>query len=305
MMKIHNATILVTDRCNSRCITCNIWKEKRKRTELSPEEYYNLFSRKEFSSLDNINVSGGEATLRDDLTEVVKAILYGKKLKVFFLSTNGTNPQKAYECLQAVKGVAEQTFLSVSIDGDRKTHRSIRGIDNYDSALETISLCKKQDPSIITNISLTLSVINTNSMILSHLKRIADETDSTLSYRFAFNSSEYFHNDEKQFGISSDMKELVRSFIKDNSWDDPFMRIQYKYLEDGTIDIMKKDGVVCCGAGKKFVLVSPNGDIYPCINSNHLIGDYDRGIFDYEYEVGAIEPCPCCMELCVWPNFSE
>ena len=303
-MAIRNATILITDRCNSKCTTCNIWKEQNKRKELTSNQYFTLFSRSEFSLLDDVNISGGEATLRDDIADVTEAILFGKHVQMFFLSTNGTNPSKALECLKAARSSADRVFVSVSIDGDKTTHKIIRGIDSYDAALHTISLCKEWDSSIITNLSLTLSARNTNLQTLRHLKHLADEYKSTLSYRFAYNSSNYFHNSSIDFLITNEMRELVRAFIRENSWDDPFMRIQYDYLKDGHIKIMKKNDVVCCNAGKKFVLVAPNGDIYPCINSNHIIGDLERGIFDVDYAVGDNECCPCCMELCVWPNIS-
>ena len=303
-MNIKNATILITERCNSKCFMCSIWKQKECFSEMTPMQYREFFGRPDFSGLKDVNISGGEATLRNDIADVTEAILKGKHLDMFFLSTNGTNPSGALDCLRAAQKYSNLIYLCVSIDGDRQTNMQVRGIDSYEIALKTIEICKQWNSNIVTNISLTLTPRNTEHEVLEYVRNLAVRYKSTYSFRFAYNNEFYFHNNAIDLAHSNEKKNMVMQFIKDYTYDDSFMKIQYEYLRTGKIDLMMNDDNVCCGAGEKFVLVKPNGDVYPCINSNHLIGDYENGIYDGSYIPGQYEKCPCCVELCVWPNIS-
>src|SRR6056297_2512459 len=192
---IKNTTVLATKRCNSRCTMCNIWKEDTKEQEMSVQQFRELFSREEFRELEDLNISGGEPTLREDIIEVIRAISENMpKLNMFFLSTNGTNPQKTRDIFQDLSGKIKDLHLCVSIDGDRETNKMVRGIDSYETALKTIEICKKTTPEIHTIISSTLTSKNCDEETLNHIKKIAEKTGSTFSFRMAWKNGTYYKN---------------------------------------------------------------------------------------------------------------
>ena len=70
----------LTNRCNSRCIMCNIWKMADNEapyleTELRTDEYEKIFASNSrfFSRLSHIALTGGEPTLREDIHEFTDA----------------------------------------------------------------------------------------------------------------------------------------------------------------------------------------------------------------------------------------
>jgi len=66
-------TVISTFRCNSKCQMCYIWKNPTDpREEVSLETLSKLPA-----GFDNLNVSGGEPTLRKDLGEIID-LLYPK-----------------------------------------------------------------------------------------------------------------------------------------------------------------------------------------------------------------------------------
>ena len=77
-MKIHFSKILppkslifpITYRCDSRCVMCSIW-EKKPRQEMSLDELERAFSDNLFRRIQNVNITGGEPTLRKDLSDLV------------------------------------------------------------------------------------------------------------------------------------------------------------------------------------------------------------------------------------------
>jgi len=91
-------TVIPTFRCNSRCQMCYIWKNPTEpKLEVTAETLAKLPG-----GFDNLNLSGGEPTLRRDLATLVD-VLY-PKARIMEISSNGLHPEKL--------------VLSVNGDGD-------------------------------------------------------------------------------------------------------------------------------------------------------------------------------------------
>ncbi|HEX2698123.1 MAG TPA: radical SAM protein, partial [Anaerolineales bacterium] len=60
----------ITDNCNSRCVMCDVWKNKSS-GELSAEELGRILCDPLFKHIEHVGVSGGEPTLRADLVQLV------------------------------------------------------------------------------------------------------------------------------------------------------------------------------------------------------------------------------------------
>ena len=82
-MKPVDAVLAVTYRCNARCAMCGIWKTDPG-PDLPPETFGKLPS-----SLRDINLTGGEPSLRDDLPEVHAAARAACPKARTIVSTNG------------------------------------------------------------------------------------------------------------------------------------------------------------------------------------------------------------------------
>src|ERR1043166_2790477 len=77
MLKPLKLRIGLTNRCNSKCIMCNIWKMVDNDApwlaeELRAEEIDKILDRNSrfFSNLNHISITGGEPTLRRDFVEI-------------------------------------------------------------------------------------------------------------------------------------------------------------------------------------------------------------------------------------------
>jgi len=296
---IKNVTVLVTNKCNSRCMMCNIWNTKTFEKEMTVAEYKKLFSKPEFRETEDLNISGGEPTQRKDITEIIDVMLDNMpKVHMFFLSTNGTNPEKVRDLFLRYSKCIKDVYACISIEGNKETNKKVRGIDNYDSAIKTIRLCKETNLNIHSIISMTLTSANSNKESLNHIKKIAEETGSTYSFRKVWKNDTYYHNcANKKIDISEKQRREVIDFMEKYCTTDLFMKAQIKYFKSNSMPMMKK-----CYAGDIFVLVRPDGSVYPCINSSRKIGDLERGIFIKNIEdLGKYESCPCCTECCFYP----
>lgn len=135
--------LLVNDICNSRCVMCNIWRQKRD-VELTPEQLQRILSDKLYREIRYVGVSGGEPTLRRDLPEIYAAICDGlPKLKGTGLITNAIRDREVIERIEASADACAKRGIAfnamVSLDGIGAVHDRVRGKPgNFDAAIRVI-----------------------------------------------------------------------------------------------------------------------------------------------------------------------
>ena len=113
-------TVIPTFRCNSRCQMCYIWKNPTEpKLEVTAETLAKLPG-----GFDNLNLSGGEPTLRRDLATLVD-ILY-PKARIMEISSNGLHPEKLVPIIKKYPNIK----VRFSLEGDETTNNRIRGEDD-------------------------------------------------------------------------------------------------------------------------------------------------------------------------------
>jgi len=142
-------TLSVNDWCNSRCKTCNIWKNKPQMKiaeQLKVEEYEKIISN--FSSIFWVTITGGEPFLRDDLSEIIKIVYNKAKPRFITIATNATLPKKIVESVKKILETCPELKLivNISLDGIGSQHDEIRGYKgNYKLAMNTFQSLKELD----------------------------------------------------------------------------------------------------------------------------------------------------------------
>jgi MoaA/NifB/PqqE/SkfB family radical SAM enzyme len=92
-----NLTLSVTNKCNSRCRSCDIWKiypaeKSRLADELTLDEIEKVF--KSVGPVYFFNISGGEPFLRSDLPKIVAAACRYLSPSVVHIPTNALMPDR-------------------------------------------------------------------------------------------------------------------------------------------------------------------------------------------------------------------
>ncbi|MCM8796406.1 MAG: radical SAM protein [Candidatus Omnitrophica bacterium] len=118
----------VTDRCNSRCLHCNIWSKKPKKDILAPVEIKKLLSEPLFNDIEWILNAGGEPALRDDLEEVILSQHEAVPKAKIMISTNGLLPERIVSVVKSAIINKINIYVGTSIEAIGKEHDSIRGI---------------------------------------------------------------------------------------------------------------------------------------------------------------------------------
>ena len=127
------ASVITTFRCNARCNMCNIWQ-----SPTHPNEEIDAECLRHLPDGLRINITGGEATLRQDIDQIFE-ILYPKST-LLELSTNGYNTDK----IVALARKYPRILIRVSVEGLPHINDSKRGLkDGFDHALRTMLELKK------------------------------------------------------------------------------------------------------------------------------------------------------------------
>lgn len=252
-------TFFVTNRCNARCSHCFNWKTQPT-GELSLEEIKKM----DFSIFDSVSITGGEPTLRTDLAEVCSHVAKNK----IYLNTNGLMPERIQEVIERVG--AGMVNVTVSLDGTRDVHDEIRGVDCFDSAVETIKLCRKAgvDVTILT----TISRYNIGNIpaLMDYLKSegyFCKKGDVVFNIarglEHAFNVDEtagFYHNPRDDKTVLT-LEELKTAYTTVK----PYMANQNSVVWDYSIKMLSQHKkLVACFAGNIEMVLHANGDVAAC-----------------------------------------
>ena len=116
------AYLLLTWKCNLRCVMCGVWHKERFRT-LDTAGYLKIID--SLPPLDIIKISGGEPFLRDDCAQIVGRIQ--KRLDPYYLMliTNGTFTDKVVDFVEQCGRPG--LHLRLSLEGRGAVHDKLRG----------------------------------------------------------------------------------------------------------------------------------------------------------------------------------
>jgi MoaA/NifB/PqqE/SkfB family radical SAM enzyme len=129
-------TLYLTERCNSRCVTCDYWRHGR--ADMNLDAVRRLLPSLERLGTQAVLLSGGEPLLNPDWAPIAE-MLRRHGLKVWLLTSGlslAKHARRAGGLFQAI---------TVSLDGtDRETYQAIRGLDALDNVCDGIRAAAAQ-----------------------------------------------------------------------------------------------------------------------------------------------------------------
>ena len=156
----------ITSRCNSCCVTCNVWKQHEKK-DIDATVLKEALKDPFFSEVQSVGINGGEFSLVPNFTAVLEALTSLPRLGSIYLITNGIATEKIKEHTISAKSFCLAHGISVtlciSLDGVGKVHDTIRGIpDNFKKTMQLIQDISKDKEKYCDNLIIghTLSRFN-------------------------------------------------------------------------------------------------------------------------------------------------
>ena len=131
---------LLTERCNARCVHCDIWKNKGRESAPETSEWRKVLrDLRRWLGPVSITFTGGEALLYPHTLELVRyAVSLGFQIEV--LSHGYWSDQSKIEML----ALANPWRITISLDGIGATHSKIRGREDFfERTVETIDTLRQ------------------------------------------------------------------------------------------------------------------------------------------------------------------
>jgi MoaA/NifB/PqqE/SkfB family radical SAM enzyme len=148
--------LLMTERCNARCIHCDIWKNRGKEDLPSVEQWRSVLKDlRDWLGPVQVVFSGGEALLNAYTLDLVS---YASSMGLFveLLSHGFWQDQKKIEQL----ALARPARVTISMDGVGPTHSLIRGREGFfDKTERTIQTLMRMRTQLGTDLSIRLKTV--------------------------------------------------------------------------------------------------------------------------------------------------
>lgn len=270
-IKPYKILINLTDLCNSRCNFCDIWKIKPE-NEINIPEIEDIFKSLS-SNLYWLSLSGGEVTLVKYYKQMIDSLVKNcKNIKILAFTTNALAINRAVEYASYAKEKGLDVLVTISLDGDEKTHDELRGIKgNYNKCFDLYY--KLREKQINCNFGITISDQNHDFILKKYLK-----------YKNLIKAVTFVHN-HGIFGIDKNIEDskVLKSieYIYNNYPTDKLEHIIEKiHLKIAILFLRKgrKKNIIPCDVINTSVHIMPNGDVKPCMFMESLGNLKDKKI---------------------------
>lgn len=284
----------ITNKCNSKCKICNIWKTNVE-NELTLDEINRIFKKANFLSWTGL--TGGEPFLRNDLVDIVDIIpRHCKNLFILSMSTNGLLPNIIRKKVEEMLSIEIPWYIiTVSLDGPENVHDQIRGVkDGWEKAIKTYKELKRissVDKRLDVSFQYTISPYNIGMFeetFKSAKKMIRDLKPGDFCITFFQVSYRYYNLDQ--------IKKLEEFKKKLPQEIDQIYNFKYRKLTNlmGLLpktylkfvkEFIEKDRVpLKCKALSSSCFLDATGNLYPCTMYDKKLGN----LRDTDYSIKKI-----------------
>ncbi len=302
--------------CDARCEMCNNWKWGNRKEDLTLEQVDRIFDDPFWSNVENLNISGGEPTTRNDLPELVE-LFYKRlpRLRKVGINTTGITHKRAIPMLtRIVEFTASKGLLfsaRVSLDGIGETHAQVRNVkDAFDKAGTTIAamqaLAKTHDTF---QFGIAATIFKQNLEDAEKILAWAREKDIDVVFNMLRFTDAMLHNKhlEESVGFKSREETFMKKFFLDRVAEESVLSGQsFMYLHYADMIANGYQRTMPCPFQRQGLLLNPNGDLFYCENSKKLGNVLETNVKDIYFNASNLEHreelkknvCTTCLSPC-------
>src|SRR6266852_514381 len=137
--RLGTVILFVTSRCNAFCQTCFYHEELNQPGDLTFEQIEKIS--RTMPPITDLWLSGGEPTLRRDVSQVIETFARNNRINRLIIPTNGLIKSRVYEIVNNALTANPKLdlYLNIALDGYGDTHDRIRGVPgNWEKTLDCI-----------------------------------------------------------------------------------------------------------------------------------------------------------------------
>jgi radical SAM protein with 4Fe4S-binding SPASM domain len=292
-------TFFLTRRCNAKCPFCFYLKTDTnsvtQNTELSLDEIEKISG--SMDSLLWLAFSGGEIYLREDLVEISRIFYRNNKPAIMLFPTNGLLPEVIKNRTGQILKQCPDSIIAVklSMDGLYHEHDALRNTpDSFEKTMATYHLLKellKTYPNFELGINTVFCSENQEKMdeiidFVNTLESIKTHTISLIRGNLSdrsFKDIDYLKYSHAIERLENNLKANLSSIYR---FKGAKIKAAQDILQRRLINqtMLDKKRLIPCYAGRLNLVLSENGDVYPC----EILTESFGNIRDYDCNMGKV-----------------
>jgi len=253
----------LTHSCTCNCLHCDHGGIKKDNKNLTADDYRKL--ERELKPL-LLQLSGGEPLLRPDLYEIIPAVKEPTGMPYLIIVSNGSKltPDVYQKCID----LGTNQF-SVSMDFPDERHDEFRGLPGLFKHLEDVipKIMAKGQNNLVFNTAITRS----------NLPYLVDCYEKATSWgaNISFSAYTSLRTNDSQYDIKSPedlalLKTQINKLLEIKKKGGKIVNSNWTLT--GTYEFFKNGGMPGCQAGKRSLVINPDGTMRPC------------SMFDYKFK---------------------
>lgn len=320
--RLEAISLEITHRCICRCRMCNIWQIPQEVKDFPLSDWTNLLSSAELRGLRELDLTGGEPFLREDLGDLLKWICRSKpdffpELKTVAVTTNGILTNRILEVTGEIAGPLRERgidlVLACGVDAVGELHDHIRNLNGawkrLCATIVGLRELREKHPNLILGIKTT--VVPSNVHELDRIASFAREHDLFTIISPCIITANRFGNIDLKEDLkfsAEDLQAIIRFYEGPAFAWSGHRQAMLHYLKTGK---MKKP----CTAGFNTVFVRHNGEVFPCPLIPETLGNMKDSTMEqmlisaqaaqFRKRIGRFPECKVCtepgLERIAWP----
>jgi MoaA/NifB/PqqE/SkfB family radical SAM enzyme len=319
--KIHpiRPTVLIyncTWVCDARCTMCNNWKWGDRKSDMTLAQLEPVMNHPFWGAVENLNISGGEPTTRNDLPDMVEIFQrHLPRMRKIGINTTGLTPHRAIPMLtRIVEFCAKNDILisiRVSLDGIGDVHNQVRdvkrGFEKASQTIEAMQALSKVHDNFQFGIAST--IFATNMEDAENILAWARTKGLDVVFNMLRFTDAMLHNKqlEEKIGFREREETFMRKFFLDRVQEESVLSGQaFMYLHYADMIANGYQRTMPCPFQSQGLLLNPNGDLHYCENSEKLGNVLDDSAESLYFKAENLmhrqhlkdKVCPTCLSPC-------
>lgn len=303
----------ITHNCIAKCIMCNIWRIPKNKPELSTDEWLGLLSSDILCDVRELDITGGEPFLLDDIDSLFSGIceLKNRNLRLLqsvAVTTNGFLTNRVLNKTELILNKFQKAGIDLvvvcAMDAIGDIHERIRNVkeawQKVNNTINGLIELRGRYSNLIIGLKTTILPINIDE--LENISQYADEKGLfTIISPCIITSGRYLNRErENELIFSDEDKEKMVRFFKGNRFKWSFHADNLaEYFENGMVNKP-------CSCGFNYFFTRSSGEVFLCPLINKSIGNIKDKTLEYllasnkakdfRKKVGEYPECKGCTE---------
>jgi MoaA/NifB/PqqE/SkfB family radical SAM enzyme len=302
--------------CDARCEMCSNWKHGDRKSDMTLDQLDGAMNDPFWGAVENLNISGGEPTTRNDLPEMVE--LFHRRLprlRKIGINTTGLTPHRAIPMLtRIVEYCAEHGILlsiRVSLDGIGDIHNQVRHVNNgFEKACKTIDAMQALAEKYAGfQFGLAATIFGTNMDDAGNILAWSRSRKLDIVFNMLRFTENMLNNTELADTISFKDREeaFMRKFFLERVQEESILSGQaFMYLHYADMIANGYQRTMPCPFQRQGLLLNPTGDLFYCENSDKLGNVLDESAEDLYFRAANLahreqvkkDVCGTCLSPC-------